>query len=329
MSSGRTPRARSGAPGRLFHPRNRHQGHYDFAALTRACPALGGFLVATPAGEPSIDFSLPAAVRMLNRALLASQYGIADWEFPTGYLCPPIPGRADYLHGLADLLAESHGGVIPRGPNVRVLDIGVGASCIYPLLGQADYGWRFTGSDIDPAALASAQKIVAANAGLAELVDLRQQTDPASIFKGIVRADERYDLSLCNPPFHASAAAAAQGSARKWQNLGKSGQRQPLRNFGGVGAELWCRGGELAFVRRMITESVELGAQVYWFSSLIANREHLRDIQRQLISAGARQVRTVAMAQGQKQSRFVAWSFLDSERAAAWRHQRWRALAPH
>lgn len=144
------------AKGQL-HPRNRHQGRYDFPALIKACPALAEFVILNPYGKQSIDFANPAAVRVFNRALLAQLYGIQHWDIPPGYLCPPVPGRADYLHGLADLLATDNDGAIPRGAAVRVLDIGTGANCIYPLLGQADYGWQFLGADIDPQALASAQ----------------------------------------------------------------------------------------------------------------------------------------------------------------------------
>lgn len=309
-----------------MHPRNRHQDRYDFTQLTRDCPPLKRFVIRTPDGRASIDFADPAAVRMLNRALLRSLYGIASWDFPRGYLCPPIPGRADYLHGLADLLAEGNDGVIPRGPSIRVLDIGVGASCIYPLLGHVDYGWRFVGTETDGDALASAQAIVAVNAGLSGAIDLRLQTNPRLILKGVLAAGETFDLSLCNPPFHKSPAEAAQGSARKWQNLGKAGapgSRPPL-NFGGRGQELWCRGGEAAFVKQMISESVEIGASVYWFSSLIADRAHLANLKQHLQKLGAQQVRSISMAQGQKQSRFLAWSFLDSAQREAWR-QRWSA----
>jgi hypothetical protein len=122
-----------------LHPRNRHQGHYEFATLVAQSPALATHLVTTPAGTASVDFSDPLAVRALNRALLRSQYGIVHWDIPPGYLCPPVPGRADYVHGLADLLATDHDGVVPRGAAVRVLDIGVGASCIYPLIGNREY----------------------------------------------------------------------------------------------------------------------------------------------------------------------------------------------
>jgi 23S rRNA (adenine1618-N6)-methyltransferase len=307
-----------------MHPRNRHQDRYDFAALTRAWPPLKAHLARTPNGSTSVDFADPAALRALNRALLQSQYGIAGWQFPDGYLCPPIPGRADYVHGLADLLAESNDGVIPRGAGVRALDIGSGASCIYPLLGRVEYGWQFVGSEIDTAALASAQAIVAANPALQPDIELRQQPDTGSILKGIVQVGERFDLTLCNPPFHASASEAAQASATKWDKLGRSGptRRRPQRNFGGQSRELWCRGGEVAFVRQMITESADFATSVYWFTSLIAKAAHLASLKQHLRKVGALGVRTVAMAQGQKQSRFLAWSFLDTRQRTAWQQER-------
>jgi 23S rRNA (adenine1618-N6)-methyltransferase len=310
-----------------MHPRNRHQDRYDFALLTRAWPPLKTFVLTTPDGQPSIDFANPAALRALNRALLQSQYGVLGWQFPDGYLCPPIPGRADYLHGLADLLAESSGGVVPRGTAIRALDVGTGASCIYPVLGRVEYGWAFVGSEIDGTALASAEAIVAANPGLQAHIELRQQPDPHSILKGILKAGERFDLTLCNPPFHASAAEAAQASTTKWGKLGRSGPtgERAQRNFGGQSRELWCRGGEVAFVRRMIDESVDFASAVYWFTSLIAKGTHLASLKQHLNKAGALEVRSMAMAQGQKQSRFLAWSFLDAEQRAAWRRERWSA----
>lgn len=311
-----------------LHPRNRHQGRYDFVALAAALPALSAFVVNTPGGEASIDFSDPAAVRALNRALLKTQYGIAHWDLPEGYLCPPIPGRADYLHGLADLLAASsadgtHAHTIPRGASVRVLDVGTGANLIYPLLGHREYGWRFVGTDIDVTALRAAEAITDAN-GLRKMIELRHQPDPARIFDGLLRDDEVFDLTLCNPPFHASADDAAQGNQRKWRNLGKpDAQRAGTRlNFGGQSTELWCPGGEAAFVRRMIRESAQISARVYWFSTLIAKSEHLADVRKQLQQFAAQDVREVAMAQGNKQSRFVAWTFLDAAQREAWQTAR-------
>ena len=306
-----------------LHPRNRHRGRYDFAQLSQALPALKDFLVANPfdANELTIDFANPAAVRALNAALLKAFYQVESWSVPPGYLCPPIPGRADYVHHAADLLTADRNGNIPRGPDIRVLDIGVGANCIYPLIGHHEYGWRFVGSDTDAVALAAAQRIVDANvsasakAGLAAAIEFRLQASPQKIFEGILTPDDRFDFVLCNPPFHASARAAEAGAARKWKNLGKAGnpEANPKLNFGGQAAELWCEGGEVGFVGRMVAESAQLitqsQAQVSWFSALVSREENLPAIYSALNAVGARRVETIDMAQGQKKSRIVAWHF--------------------
>lgn len=330
-----SPNPKRAADRSRLHPRNRHQGEYDFARLVGQCPELAAFLVATPAGT-SLDFSDPDAVRVLNRALLKLDYGIGHWDIPPGYLCPPVPGRADYLHGLADLLAEDNGGVIPRGPAVRVLDVGVGANCIYPLLGHREYGWRFVGAEVDAVALGAANAIVQANPGLDEAIELRHQPQRGSIFAGLVHGDELFDVSLCNPPFHASAGEAARGSRRKWRNLGKAAtgagagtgtgkeKAAPL-NFGGQASELWCTGGEASFVRRMIRESVAIAHQVMWFSTLVSKSDNLAEVRRRLDKAGVLEVREVAMTQGSKQSRFVAWTYLEPARREAWRAARWQS----
>ncbi|WP_437883656.1 23S rRNA (adenine(1618)-N(6))-methyltransferase RlmF [Pseudomonas sp. LRF_L74] len=296
----------------LLHRRNRHQGRYDFAKLIAASPELAEFVILNPYGKQSIDFANPDAVKVFNRALLRQLYGIRHWDIPAGYLCPPIPGRADYLHGLADLLSGGDDSAIPRGKDVRVLDIGSGANCIYPLLGHVDYGWCFVGADIDDTALASARAIVQAN-GLGEAIELRKQPDAKAIFKGLIRPDERFDLSLCNPPFHSSPGEAISGSTRKWKNLGKLDPKRklPVLNFGGQSNELWCVGGEAAFLQRMASESREFATQVKWFSSLVSKASNVAALESALKKAGAVTVRRVDMAQGNKQSRFVAWSFID------------------
>lgn len=288
-----------------LHPRNRHGQRYDFDALCAGSPALAGFVRLSPAAEPTIDFADPLAVRALNQALLAHFYGITHWDIPEGFLCPPVPGRADYVHHLADLLARENQGDIPR--QATILDIGTGANCIYPLIGQYEYGWRFTGSEVNEQALRAAGAIVAANPGLSQRIRLRRQKDPAAIFSGIIHKNEFYDATMCNPPFHASAQAADQGSARKRRNLGL---QSPALNFGGQQQELWCEGGEVAFITRMIAESVTFARQVRWFTSLVSRGENLPEIMRALQQAGAVRVVKTEMAQGNKRSRFIGWSFM-------------------
>ena len=307
-----------------LHPRNRHGGRYDFARLVVACPELAAHVTRNAYGDESIDFADPQAVRLLNRALLQQAYGIRGWQLPANYLCPPIPGRADALHHLADLLAASNGGIIPRGSAVRVLDVGVGANCIYPLIGHGEYGWRFVGCDIDRAALHAAQSIVDANDGYREAIELRWQRSPQAILDGVVAAGERFDLTVCNPPFHSSLAEARAGSARKWRHLGRddrareSADSAPCLNFGGRSNELYCCGGEQAFIARLIAESTHFAANCLWFSSLVAKSASLPEVDRALRRAGVRDSRILPMAQGQKKSRIVAWSYLSPNQRRQW-----------
>ena len=324
-SASKPQRAPSQTAGKgSLHPRNRHTGRYDFPALIAGSPELAEFVIINPYGKQSIDFADPAAVRVFNRALLKQFYGIAHWDIPAGYLCPPIPGRADYLHGLADLLAEDNGGEIPRGARIHALDIGTGANCIYPLIGLREYGWQFTGSDVDAIALASARTIVSANK-LNKGITLRQQPDSRHVFEQVVQADDRFDLTLCNPPFHASAAEASSGSQRKWRNLGKLDPKRklPALNFGGQAAELWCEGGEAAFIARLADESGDVRTQICWFSTLVSKAGNIQPLEARLKRLGAVQIRTCDMSQGQKRSRFVAWSYLDDVSRAEWRANYW------
>lgn len=283
-----------------MHPRNRHQGRYDLEQLAKLCPELAAVVKTSPRKDLTIDFSDPAAVKALNRALLKQQYGL-DWDIPKGYLCPPIPGRADYVHHLADLLGPE-----ARGAKVRVLDVGTGANCIYPIIGHMEYGWSFVGSEIDPAALTAARKIVQSNRALAGAIELRPQASPADVFSGVLVG--KFDATMCNPPFHASLEEAAQGNQRKWTNLG----RRPTtgKNFGGQSGEIWCPGGEAGFVHRMIVESAAHKAEVRWFTTLVSKSETLAGAQKSLKKLNAAEVRTIEMAQGQKKSRILAWTFL-------------------
>lgn len=313
-----------------FHPRNRHQGRYDFVQLLVAYPALQAFVRANAYADASIDFADPQAVRALNTALLAQQYGIGNWHIPPQYLCPPIPSRADYVHHLADLLAADNKGNIPTGNAVRLLDIGTGANCIYPLIAQREYGWQVIGSDIDAGALASAQAILDANAISAAQIELRLQSERNAIFKGVVHSDERFTLSLCNPPFHASMAAAQAGTRRKVGNLAKLTKATPLKrkgkgavqetaelNFGGQPNELCCAGGEEGFILRMIEESARLSQQCLWFTSLVSKAATLPALSRALQRVGVAQSQLIKMKHGQKESRVLAWSFLDAQRRSA------------
>ena len=283
-----------------LHPRNRFRTRYDFPQLIACSPPLAAWVKPNAHGDHSIDFADPQAVKALNQALLKQAYGLQHWDIPPGYLCPPIPGRSDYIHHLADLISARH------GPEVRVLDIGTGANCIYPLIGACEYGWSFVGAEVDSVALRWAKKLVASNPSVAGLIECRPQPSAMKCFQGLIKAGECFDLTMCNPPFHASAAEAIAGSQRKLRNLG--GKKEGL-NFGGKAGELWCEGGELAFIRRMIEESVSFATNCGWFTTLVSKSDHLPRLQKTLRQMKADEVRIIDMAQGQKKSRILAWRF--------------------
>jgi 23S rRNA (adenine1618-N6)-methyltransferase len=306
-----------------LHPRNKHLGRYDLDQLIQASSSLAQFVKLNEFGDASIDFSNPQSVKALNQALLKQFYAITIWDIPKQYLCPPIPGRADYLHYIADLLGTTNAGVIPQGEFVNVLDIGVGANVIYPLIGNHEYGWRFIGAEIDVNALKNARQIVNAN-GLSGVIELRLQNSPVSFFKGVIKQDEFYDLTMCNPPFHTSLTEAQAGSQRKWRGLGKTvsesraDDKSAVLNFGGQSNELYCDGGEVAFVTTMINESKQFATQCLWFTTLISKATSLPSVYRALKKVNVLEVKTIDMAQGQKQSRVVAWTFLNASQQRAW-----------
>ncbi len=307
-----------------LHPRNKHRGRYDFDQLIQASSNLARFVKLNEFGDASIDFSNPQAVKSLNQALLKQFYAIHIWDIPKQYLCPPIPGRADYLHYIADLLSTTNTGELPKGEAVRVLDIGVGANVIYPLIGNHEYGWHFVGVDIDANALKNAQHIVDSNA-LTSVIELRLQASPVSIFKGVIKHGEHYDLTMCNPPFHVSLAEAQAGTQRKWRGLGKNvnksraDEKAAMLNFGGQSNELYCKGGEEAFVTAMINESKQFATQCLWFTTLISKAATLPNVYRALKKVNALEVKTMEMSQGQKQSRVVAWTFQNVNQRAGYK----------
>lgn len=289
-----------------LHPRNLHNNGYDFSALIKHCPSLAEYVYKNEHGNLSIDYAQPLAVKALNAALLEHHYGVKGWDIPEGALCPPIPGRVDYIHYVADLLAETH--------EVKLLDIGTGANGIYPLLACKTYGWQCVGSDINAQSLENVSTIIEHNTDLKDNFTLRHQADKNQFFKGIIQPNEYFDVTVCNPPFHASEEDALKGSRRKVNNLARNRgdnaqtKNAPL-NFGGMEAELWCKGGEALFLKKMIKESKQFANQVGWFTSLVSKGENVKPLMKLINKSGAIEAREIEMVQGNKITRILAWRF--------------------
>ncbi|KAA0130719.1 23S rRNA (adenine(1618)-N(6))-methyltransferase RlmF [Chryseobacterium sp. SN22] len=300
-----------------LHPRNLHRDPYDFGQLISCVPELKHYVFVNAYQSVTINFSLPKAVKLLNKALLLHFYRVQHWDIPDTNLCPPIPGRADYIHYIADLLAESFG-EIPEGQKIHGLDIGMGANLVYPLIAHRSYGWAMLGTDINEDSLQNAGRILDGNPDLLPVIRLKKQPEADHIFKNIIEPEERFAFSMCNPPFHDSEVSALKGNLRKTKNLTRSKVRKPVLNFGGQQSELWCEGGELAFITNMIRESMLYPSQVLWFTCLVSKKDHLFKLTSLLKKVKAVEFKVIEMAQGQKISRMLAWTFVPQHKQKNW-----------
>ncbi|OJF75809.1 MAG: hypothetical protein BKP49_10115 [Treponema sp. CETP13] len=190
------------------------------------------------------------------------------------------------------------------------------------MLGHQIYGWDFIGSDIDKKSLQIAQTIIEKNDSLKNNILLRLQKNSKNIFTGIIRVNEYFDFTVCNPPFHVSEAEAIAENHKKNRNLKIKAKKTNL-NFGGHVNELWCDGGEISFIKIMIKESVKFSSNCFWFTSLVSKKESLRPIYKELKKVNVAQMHTILMGQGHKISRIVAWTFLNINEQKAWKQNRW------
>lgn len=292
-----------------MHDRNRYAGDYAFAKLASTVPELQACLKSSPTGGTTIDFADPVAVRLLNKALLLTDYPVDFWDIPPQALCPGIPGRLDYIHVLADLLSDGEQLAKPdrKGQAIRGLDIGTGSSLVYPILGFGEYGWQFVASDTNELALRAAGAIVKFNKRLTGKIELRHQSVARRCFTGIIRPDEYFDFSMCNPPFYESEAAALEAARLKWKKLGKTDTSG--FNFGGEAHELWTIGGEPRFLRDMILESARFSRQIGWFSTLVSQKSYLKTSDAAFMKVKPTRTREITIKTGTKTRRFLAWGW--------------------
>ncbi len=281
-----------------FHKNNKHNKGYDFDFLVNKNPNLKNFIT-EKFEKTTIDFYDSKAVKELNKSLLKAHYNINYWEFPDDNLCPPIPSRVDYLHYLSD--------IIKIDKKIKVLDIGTGASLIYPLLGTAEFGWNFVATDIDKQSLKSAKEIITKNK-LSDKIELRFQKDKSHILEGIISENDSFTFTMCNPPFYKDIFEAKQSNERKNKNLDLKNKR----NFAGKINELCYEGGEKAFVHNYLYESSKYPKASEWFTCLVSKKENVKSLQTSAKKLNVTQFKVIPMQQGNKITRVVCWSFFAS-----------------
>eukprot|EP00898_Chlorokybus_atmophyticus_P003318 jgi/Chlat1/3988/Chrsp26S03981 len=293
----------------LPHPRSRYADKApDFAALAELYPSFKPYVRIREDGSVSIDWTSFDATRELTCALLHHDYKV-DWVLPDGYLCPTVTSRENYINWIHDLLQLSrrgHASPPDKQPDITGIDIGTGASCIYPLIGASIFGWHFVGTDIVDPALQHAKANVDRNPHLAHLIQVRRghvlesqggdiDGDGAKgLLVGVVNDDERYDFCMCNPPFFES-----------FEEVGAN----PRTACGGSPAEMVTPGGEAAFVRRIIADSFVLRDRVWWYTSMLGRKATLLQLKKELHERKVPAVRVTEFSQGRTARWGLAWSF--------------------
>lgn len=166
----------------------------NFEELSKLYPEFGKFVFKNKYNTYSINWKCKYAQKELCRTLLHHDFGVEYWDIPDGFLIPSLTSRCNYIHWIDDILGRHW------GTNIKGLDIGTGANCIYPLVGNKTYKWKFLATDINPDALLIANKIISMN-NLNDSIQLLEQFNSDCIFKNIIHERDYFHFSMCNPPY--------------------------------------------------------------------------------------------------------------------------------
>uniref|UniRef100_I3JN00 U6 small nuclear RNA (adenine-(43)-N(6))-methyltransferase n=1 Tax=Oreochromis niloticus TaxID=8128 RepID=I3JN00_ORENI len=281
-----------------MHPRNRYKDKPpDFAYLASKYPDFQQHVHTSLTGKPIVNFKEPEAVRALTCTLLKEDFGLTI-EIPLERLIPTVPLRLNYIHWVEDLI---DGQKQPR----RGIDIGTGASCIYPLLGATMNGWYFLATEVDDICFDYATKNVEQN-NLSDLVKVVKVPQKTLLMDALKEETEMvYDFCMCNPPFFANQLEAKGVNSR-------NSRRPPPSsvNTGGV-TEIMAEGGELEFVKRIIHDSLQLKKRLRWYSCMLGKKCSLAPLKEELRKQGVPKVTHTEFCQGRTMRWALAWSFYD------------------
>ncbi|OBZ66401.1 putative methyltransferase-like protein C27D7.08c [Grifola frondosa] len=315
-----------------MQPRNPYRTPPDFVALAAAYPPLQPHLIQTANGA-TINFMDDAAQRRLTEALLHHDFRLS-MTLPNDRICPPVPNRLNYVLWIEDIIEATSLADPPHHPEqIKGLDMqvhvllyhgcvraddsnsGTGASAIYPLLGcQMHRDWSFVATDIDEVSLQYARLNVRQNA-LEDRVTVVQSDPAGPIFLPLTNAREQemeasisqdleFDFTMCNPPFYRDREEMVKSAEGK--------ESAPNAVLTGADVELITPGGEVAFVGKMILESLHIQKHCRWYTSMLGKMSSLKDLAALLREHQIDNYAISDLVQGQTRRWVMAWSFGDA-----------------
>ncbi|KAJ2013042.1 hypothetical protein GGI14_005563 [Coemansia sp. S680] len=274
---------------RTDQPDNSRQ-HYDlpeeisYRAVADKYDELKPYLVSESCERSTIDFKNPDAVRVLNQALLSVYFDLRI-HLPSNSLCPTIANRLNYIKWLsANIIPE-----FTPGP-LTGLDIGTGASCIYPLLGARYLSQcKFVGTDINEESVAIASQNVDQNE-LHDIIKVFLNTDRHTTLPldaldfplpNMDIEGSNFAFCMCNPPFYESIDERLR--------LRQMKRGAPSLNTIAKDDELYTEGGEESFLSRLVDESVLCAKRIKWYTTMVGKKNTLALLKTKLRGAGAKQ----------------------------------------
>ncbi|XP_075220827.1 RNA N(6)-adenosine-methyltransferase mettl16-like isoform X2 [Lycorma delicatula] len=192
-----------------------------------------------------------------------------DVDLPSDRLVPTVPLRLNYVLWIEDLLAN-----LPpklKSSDIHGIDIGTGASCIYALLAARKNNWYMLATEIDEINFEYADQNVAMNS----LHDFIKDS-----------------LSM-------------NGKTKD-----RSGHRLPPKNaHTGSSAELIASGGEVAFIKNIIKDSIKLKDRVKIYSTMVGHKSNVDKLRSELVElVGEEHMTLTSFNQGHVTRWGIAWT---------------------
>jgi 23S rRNA A1618 N6-methylase RlmF len=176
------------------------------------------------------------------------------------------------------------------------LDVGTGASIIYPLLGcRLHDNWNFIATEVDLESVQIAQKNVNQN-NLSKRIQIIPVSDSLStpILQPICH--ETFSFTMCNPPFFELSKVLPLDTA--------AGQSATM-------SETMTLGGEVGFVNQMVKESIQWKNQCTWFTSMLGKKSSVKPVYETLKkNKDIKSIETTRLVQGRTSRWAIAWSFV-------------------
>ncbi|XP_011646547.1 U6 small nuclear RNA (adenine-(43)-N(6))-methyltransferase [Pogonomyrmex barbatus] len=279
---------------KYIHPRNKYKRPPDYKKLAILYPEFREIAIMDFSGKMRIDFKERKSLHVLTETLLKHDFDL-HVNIPPDNLNPAIPLRLNYILWIEDLMMHSK----LQMDKVTGIDIGTGAVCIYALLLAKIYKCQMIGTEVNKDSVKHAQECVRRNKlqNLIEIITVNSNR----IFKDTMQNDKVYDFSMCNPPFFESED----------DGFDKVAKILPPRNAStGNDGELKTEGGEVAFVTRMIEESVEMQDRIKIYSTMIGKKADLASLRRLLRSRNITNITWTEFCQGYTTRWGLAWSFV-------------------